>query len=112
MPDMTRSSPLASELSANVPISTGIRIAFLGQSNWLHPSGACTRLAKKCLQRVCALIGAVSLLAPALHAEEKCPVEVKLLLSPPSAQTAIGSLGLENERTGRIYLFDTDALDY
>jgi len=63
------------------------------------------------VKRVLALIGAILLLAPALHAEEKCPVEVKFLLSPPTTQTVIASLGFENETTGRVYLFDTDALD-
>jgi hypothetical protein len=61
--------------------------------------------------RVFALIGVILFLAPALHAEERCAVEVKLLLSPPTTQTVIASLGLERETTGRVYLFDTDALD-
>jgi hypothetical protein len=58
-----------------------------------------------------ALIGAILFLAPALHAEEHCPIEVKLLLSPATTQTVIASLGFENETSGRVYLFDTDALD-
>jgi hypothetical protein len=73
--------------------------------------GSALRCADLSLKRVCALIGAILFLAAGLHAEEKCPVEVKLLLSPPAAHTVIASLGFENETTGRVYLFDTDALD-
>src|SRR5271167_535857 len=83
----------------------------MSQFNKLHANNGCPRLAKKSLKRELALIGAILLLAPALHAEEKCSVEVKLLLSPPTTQTVIASLGFENETTGRVYLFDTDALD-
>jgi hypothetical protein len=46
-----------------------------------------------------------------LPARESCPVEVKLLLSADVAQTAIGSLGLGGKAEGRVYFFDTDALD-
>lgn len=44
-------------------------------------------------------------------ARESCPVEAKLLLSTQARPKAIASLGLTQETTGRIYLFDTDALD-
>jgi hypothetical protein len=54
---------------------------------------------------------AVILIASALHAEEKCPVEVKFLLSPSTTQTVIPSLGFGKETAGRVYFFDTDALD-
>jgi len=83
----------------------------MSQFNRLRTNNGCPRLARKNLKRVFALIGAILLLAPALHAEDKCPVEVKLLLSPPTTQTVIASLGFERETTGRVYLFDTDALD-
>jgi hypothetical protein len=46
-----------------------------------------------------------------LQAQENCPVEVKLLLSPPTIQTVIASLGFEKETATRVYFFDTDALD-
>jgi hypothetical protein len=46
-----------------------------------------------------------------LHAEEKCTVEIKLLLSPSTIQSAITSLQFGNEATGRVYFFDTDQLD-
>src|SRR5271154_7124206 len=55
--------------------------------------------------------GAVLFLGSALHAEEKCPVEVKLLLSPQAIQTVIESLGFENKTAGRVYFFDTDELN-
>jgi len=63
------------------------------------------------LKQVFALIAAILLFAPALRAQDKCPVEVKLLLSPPTTQAVIASLGFVNERTGRVYLFDTVGLD-
>ena len=50
------------------------------------------------------------LLCSALHAQEACPVEIKLLLSPASVKSAISSLGFGEETTGRIYFFDTDNL--
>jgi CYTH domain len=50
-------------------------------------------------------------LSPGLQAEETCPVEVKLLLSPATIQTVIASLGFEKETATRVYFFDTDALD-
>jgi hypothetical protein len=54
---------------------------------------------------------AVLFLSPALQAEETCPVELKLLLSPPTIQTVIASLRFEKETAGRVYFFDTDELD-
>ena len=60
-------------------------------------------------KRVFALICSVLFVSSVLHAEEKCPVEVKLLLSPP-AQTVMASLSFEKETAGRVYFFDTDAL--
>jgi hypothetical protein len=69
------------------------------------------RLAKQHRPHLFALIGAGLLLAPVLHAEEKCPVEVKLLLSPTTAQSAIAALNFERETPGRVYLFDTAALE-
>src|SRR5271167_971268 len=62
-------------------------------------------------KRALAFIGAVLFLGAALDAEEKCPVEVKLLLSPPTLQTVIASLSFEKETAGRVYFFDTDELD-
>src|SRR5271170_4390711 len=47
----------------------------------------------------------------ALHAQDKCNIEAKLLLSPTQAQAAIASLNLEKETGGRVYFFDTSALD-
>jgi hypothetical protein len=48
---------------------------------------------------------------PNAHAEHGCPVEVKLLLAPSTTQTVVRSLGFENLELGRVYFFDTDALD-
>jgi hypothetical protein len=62
------------------------------------------------LKRLFALIGAFQSLA-ALHAEERCPVEVKLLLPASTTGAVIASLGFGNETRTRVYLFDTDALD-
>jgi hypothetical protein len=52
----------------------------------------------------------VLFLSCVLQAEEKCPVEVKLLLSPPTIQSVIASLGFEKDTATRVYFFDTDAL--
>jgi len=59
----------------------------------------------------CALIAAALFLGSAAHAEQACPAEVKLLLSPPSIQTVIASLGFEKRGAGRVYFFDTKSLD-
>ena len=45
-----------------------------------------------------------------LHSQERCNVEVKLLLSPMQAQAAVTSLNFEKEAAGRVYFFDTGAL--
>jgi hypothetical protein len=63
------------------------------------------------MKQVCALIGAAVILAPALHAQEKCPAEVKLLLSPATPQTVTASLGFGGETMTRVYLYDTEALE-
>jgi len=47
----------------------------------------------------------------ALHSQERCNVEVKLLLSPTQTQAAIASFKFEKEAAGRVYFFDTNALD-
>jgi hypothetical protein len=54
---------------------------------------------------------ALVFLSSVLLAEEKCPVEAKLLLSPPTIQTVIATLGFEKETATRVYFFDTEALD-
>lgn len=46
-----------------------------------------------------------------LQAQENCPVEIKLLLSPPTIETVIASVGFEKKTATRVYFFDTDALD-
>jgi hypothetical protein len=63
------------------------------------------------MKRACALIGAILLIHPAARAEQRCPIEIKLLLSPTTTQIVTASLGFEKERAGQIYFFDTKALD-
>jgi hypothetical protein len=46
-----------------------------------------------------------------LHAQETCSEEVKLLLSPAQAQAAITALDARQETHGRVYFYDTPALD-
>jgi len=46
-----------------------------------------------------------------LHAQETCDEEVKLLLSPTLAQTAVAALQARKEIHRRIYFYDTPALD-
>jgi hypothetical protein len=62
-------------------------------------------------KRVFALACAVLFLSPALLAEKTCPVEIKLLLSPPTIQNVIASLGFRKETTTHVYFFDTDTLE-
>ncbi len=58
-----------------------------------------------------ALIAAILMFpGPAAQAQEKCPVEVKFLLSA-ATETAIASLGFQKESRGRVYFFDTDSLE-
>ena len=47
----------------------------------------------------------------ACHAQDKCNVEIKMLLSPTETQAAITSLKLKKETAGRVYFFDTSDLD-
>jgi len=47
----------------------------------------------------------------ALHSQERCNVEVKLLLAPTQTQAAVTSLNFEKEAAGRVYFFDTNALN-
>jgi hypothetical protein len=44
-------------------------------------------------------------------AQDKCNVEIKLLLSPTETQAAVASLNFEKQTAGRVYFFDTSALD-
>ena len=46
-----------------------------------------------------------------LHAQKICSEEVKLLLSPPQVQSAITALDARRETHGRVYFYDTPALD-
>jgi hypothetical protein len=46
-----------------------------------------------------------------LEAQENCSVEVKLLLSPTETQAAVTALNGTKESHGRVYFFDTDALE-
>jgi hypothetical protein len=57
------------------------------------------------------VIGTLLVLCSRLRAQETCPGEIKLLLSPPTIQTVIVSLGFEHKAVGEIYLFDTEDLD-
>ncbi len=52
----------------------------------------------------------VLLLCSALHAEETCSVEIKLLLSPSTIKSVVASMSFGKQTTSRIYFFDTDNL--
>ena len=54
---------------------------------------------------------ATLLIATSLHAQEICSEEVKLLLSPQQVQSAITALKARQETHGRVYFYDTPALD-
>jgi hypothetical protein len=69
------------------------------------------RLAKYDPPRCTLLLCAHLLLFSALRAQERCGVEVKLLLSPMDTQNAIASLNVGNETADRVYFFDTSSLE-
>jgi hypothetical protein len=46
-----------------------------------------------------------------LHAQETCDAEVKLLLSPTQVAAAVAALQAGRESHGRVYFYDTPALD-
>jgi hypothetical protein len=54
---------------------------------------------------------ALHLFGPGLRAQENCNGEVKLMLLPGEAQAAITALGARKAMAGRVYFFDTDALN-
>ena len=54
---------------------------------------------------------AILLIVTSLHAQETCSEEVKLLLSPAQVQAAITALKGRQETHGRVYFYDTPALD-
>ena len=56
-------------------------------------------------------ICAILFLSPTLHAEERCSVELKLLLLPKDTRSVIAALNLNKEQSGRVYFFDTPTLD-
>jgi hypothetical protein len=61
----------------------------------------------RCIFGLCVLL----CFGSALHSQERCNVEVKLLLSPTQTQAAVTSLHFEKEAAGRVYFFDSIALD-
>jgi hypothetical protein len=52
----------------------------------------------------------VWLLCSVSHAQETCPVEIKLLLSPPTIKSVVASLSFGKQTNSQIYFFDTDSL--
>ena len=62
-----------------------------------------------CLRYLILLI--TLLIVASLHAQETCSEEVKLLLSSPQVQSAITALNARQETHGRVYFYDTLALD-
>jgi CYTH domain len=50
------------------------------------------------------------LLCSVLQAQETCPVEIKLLLSPPTIKAVVASLSMGKQTASQIYFFDTDDL--
>jgi hypothetical protein len=52
----------------------------------------------------------VLLLCSAIHAQETCPVEIKLLLVPSTIKSVLASLSFENQTNSQVYFFDTGNL--
>ena len=61
--------------------------------------------------RSCLALLATFLLVFGLHGQETCSEEVKLLLSPTQLQPAILAFHARKETHGRVYFYDTPALD-
>jgi hypothetical protein len=53
----------------------------------------------------------VFLYCSGLYAQEKCGVEVKILLLPAEIEAAKVALNVKKETAGHVYFFDTDGLD-
>ena len=73
-----------------------------------------SRMSRQTKPTACALFFfscALLLLCSGLPAQENCGAEVKLLLSPAETQTAIAAFGGKKETAGRVFFFDTAALD-
>jgi hypothetical protein len=81
------------------------------QLNGFRTSHRGRGLMKSRWKRTVALIAAILVFGPGARAQDKCPVEVKFLLSSPATETAVASLGFNGKTTGRVYFFDTDSLD-
>ena len=56
------------------------------------------------------LVGALFFFSPGLPAQDKCNVEVKLLLRSAETQDAVKVLKAKNETVTHVYFFDTEAL--
>jgi hypothetical protein len=56
-------------------------------------------------------LGILLFLGCCARAQDKCNVEIKILLYPTQTQAAIASLDFKKEAAGRVYFFDTSALD-
>jgi len=52
----------------------------------------------------------VMLLCSVIHAQETCPVEIKLLLLPSTIKSVMASMSFGKQTTSQIYFFDTDNL--
>jgi hypothetical protein len=82
----------------------------MNQLSWFRANHRGPTPTKIDWKRPFALIAAIFMFpGPAAQAQEKCPVEVKLLLSS-ATDTTIASLGFKKETSGRVYFFDTDSL--
>jgi hypothetical protein len=68
-------------------------------------------LAQQVVQLLVLFLCAGASFCSASHAQERCSVEVKLLLSPEQTQRARSTLDFDNEVAGLVYFFDTDSLD-
>jgi hypothetical protein len=64
-----------------------------------------------CVARSSLTLVAMFLLVFGLHGQETCTEEVKLLLSPTQVQAAILALHPHKDTHGRVYFYDTPALD-
>jgi hypothetical protein len=70
-----------------------------------HLARSARRVWKRTLPSILVLLS-----FPALHAEQPCSVEIKLLLSPPTIDSVVASLDFKKQAITQIYFLDTGDL--
>src|SRR5271170_3679997 len=81
--------------------SQPLRLKLVSDGRTIIPTSFMKNNRKRSFAFTCAVL----FLSPALQAKETCPVELKLLLSPPTIQTVVASLSFQQEKPTHVYFF-------